>query len=566
MPIDSDLAALNKIYKSHAGLDWHTAYLGTGDGIIYDSTQDGNVFVRFPASDGNLTAPVSVRLRASVSISGNDSQQPVKVGRDKEGKLAVLDIDFEGTKAHGGSPLDANAADKRRNAYTPPENFIPLDCHSTSAPGALTTEVYVNPLVYIVDNTVHFFYGELVDLAAAIPAAGFQRLACLFLKTDDTIETVTSTQKTTIEVIGDDDVQECLDGATPGAKPAWAWLLANGAASLSDADRWLDLRQRINAANVAGLLVPPVLIDGNADVVQLTVQGDAGQASNLFVLEQSDGTDVFSVDDDGDTTIAGHLAVGANAALDANHVVVVDENTTDPGATFYGYDSSIQITASGGPLAGSHATMRLAIKSDGGQNFTGAVIGQILIATHAGTATAAVLTAAQYTCNNTAAGTVTEIRNLYINAPTNTGGGTVTRAMGLRIGDVNVAGSNWAIRTYAGNIVFNEDGDADTDMRVEGFTDVNLLFVNAGDDTVQVGAAAAADGAKFYVAGKISASGEVEINGPLNHDGASVGFYGTAPAVQQDVAGARDNPEAALANLLIALANIGIITDSTTAS
>jgi len=250
MPIDSDLAALNKIYKSHAGLDWHTAYLGTGDGIIYDSTQDGNVFVRFPASDGNLTAPVSVRLRASVSISGNDSQQPVKVGRDKEGKLAVLDIDFEGTKAHGGSPLDANAADKRRNAYTPPENFIPLDCHSTSAPGALTTEVYVHPLVYIADNVVHFFYGELVDLAASIPGAGFQRLACLFLKTDDTIETVTSTQKTTIEVIGDDDVQECLDGASVGGRPAWAWLLANGAASLSDADRWLDLRQRINVESI----------------------------------------------------------------------------------------------------------------------------------------------------------------------------------------------------------------------------------------------------------------------------------------------------------------------------
>jgi len=263
MPIDSDLAALNKIYKSHAGLDWRTAYLGDGDGVIYDPTQDGNVFVRFPASDGNLTAPVSVRLRASVSISGNDSQQPVKVGRDKEGKLAVLDIDFEATKAHGVSPLDANAADKRRNTYVPPANFLPLDCHSTSAPGALTTEVFVYPLIYIADGTVHFYPSETIDLAASIPGAGLHRLACLFLKDDDTIETIDSTAKSTLIPMGEADVQECIDGAIVNSKPAWAWLLKNNQASISNEDRWLDLRQRINASSASR----------HAKTIQINVEG-----------------------------------------------------------------------------------------------------------------------------------------------------------------------------------------------------------------------------------------------------------------------------------------------------
>ena len=43
-----------------------------------------------------------------------------------------------------------------------------------------------------------------------------------------------------------------------------------------------------------------------------------------------------------------------------------------------------------------------------------------------------------------------------------------------------------------------------------------------------------------------------------------IGFYGSTPVVKPNVAGARVNPEDALANLLIALANLGLITNSTT--
>lgn len=46
----------------------------------------------------------------------------------------------------------------------------------------------------------------------------------------------------------------------------------------------------------------------------------------------------------------------------------------------------------------------------------------------------------------------------------------------------------------------------------------------------------------------------------------TLGFYTTAPIAKPTVSGARDDPEAALANLLTAAANIGWLTDSTTAS
>lgn len=83
-----------------------------------------------------------------------------------------------------------------------------------------------------------------------------------------------------------------------------------------------------------------------------------------------------------------------------------------------------------------------------------------------------------------------------------------------------------------GGAVFNEYGNA-VDFRVEGDTDENLLFVDGSADTVQVGAATASDSAKFYVDGKISTSGEMEINGDLNHDGSNVGFFGVSPTSQQ---------------------------------
>ena len=70
------------------------------------------------------------------------------------------------------------------------------------------------------------------------------------------------------------------------------------------------------------------------------------------------------------------------------------------------------------------------------------------------------------------------------------------------------------------------------DFIVGGDTDANALVVDASADTVQVGNATTADSAKFYVNGKISTSGELEVNGAFNHDGSTFAVFGKTPAVQ----------------------------------
>lgn len=242
----AELQQLRREYRRDTGQDLEPAYLGDENGEIYDINQDGYVWVRFLAAGGNFSKAISVRLRAVVPINSEDSQTPVMVGYDHQGKLAVLDIDFDGMLARNQSPYLSNPADVNLYGFTAPSQFMPLYSHATSTPSTASTDVAVWGIVYIYGDTVHVFYGERVALSSYIPSAGQQRLACLFLKADDTIEVTVSTIKAEAEPIGIVDLQECLDGATPGSLPLWAWLLKDAATTLTDADRYQDLRQLIN--------------------------------------------------------------------------------------------------------------------------------------------------------------------------------------------------------------------------------------------------------------------------------------------------------------------------------
>ena len=73
---------------------------------------------------------------------------------------------------------------------------------------------------------------------------------------------------------------------------------------------------------------------------------------------------------------------------------------------------------------------------------------------------------------------------------------------------------------------------ATDDTVIQGGTDTVLFVVDASADTVHVGSALTADGAKFFVDGKASISQELEVNGAFNHDGLTVGFYGVAPVTR----------------------------------
>lgn len=64
--------------------------------------------------------------------------------------------------------------------------------------------------------------------------------------------------------------------------------------------------------------------------------------------------------------------------------------------------------------------------------------------------------------------------------------------------------------------------------------------------------------------GNILFSSDIEIDGALNHDGTTMGFYGATPITKPTITGSRQVNEA-LQSLLDALESMGLITDSTTA-
>jgi hypothetical protein len=67
----------------------------------------------------------------------------------------------------------------------------------------------------------------------------------------------------------------------------------------------------------------------------------------------------------------------------------------------------------------------------------------------------------------------------------------------------------------------------------------------------------------YLIQGLLTVNGNVAIGGALDHNGSTAGVFGTAPATQQTVNGAKGG-NAALGSLLTALATYGWIIDNTT--
>lgn len=91
--------------------------------------------------------------------------------------------------------------------------------------------------------------------------------------------------------------------------------------------------------------------------------------------------------------------------------------------------------------------------------------------------------------NHQGSGTVGAAYNILIGATTNTGGGTITSLYGLLISNINVGSTNYAIATRAGTVHFNQLGDANTDFIYSGDTLVNLIYGDAGADSVGINTA-----------------------------------------------------------------------------
>lgn len=319
-------------------------------------------------------------------------------------------------------------------------------------------------------------------------------------------------------------------------------------------------------------------------------------AGTDVIFEQADGDDILILyESNQGVQVKAHAAIGGAAGINTsiydagspNEVVLsISESMTDFTNPWYniGIGVDIELNPSAPSFSYFYAgSVSCRTKNTCTQPFP-YIIGLFGAANHFGSGLIDDLVGLEYSVGNYGAGNVTRATGLSIAASNYGSSGTtiataicidvwaisklagrnITTAIGLNIENQSAATTNFAIRTNAGNIVFNEGSHDDTDFRVEGATDANLFVSDGSADTIQVGAATASDSAKFYVNGKISASGEVEINGALNHDGTELGLFATAPITQQTVTGSRGG-NAALASLLTQLAAYGLIVDSSTA-
>lgn len=133
------------------------------------------------------------------------------------------------------------------------------------------------------------------------------------------------------------------------------------------------------------------------------------------------------------------------------------------------------------------------------------------------------------------AGNLDYISSILVDAPSVSGGTSIIEAYGIYVTSVTGASNplkNFAISTEAGGgkIYLGDwtqiDGSRDQ-IQLEIFghsTQTSVIFRVAKDNNTTC--VTVDNNQKLYV------GGEVEIDGALNHDGTTVGFYGVAPAAQ----------------------------------
>lgn len=84
----------------------------------------------------------------------------------------------------------------------------------------------------------------------------------------------------------------------------------------------------------------------------------------------------------------------------------------------------------------------------------------------------------------------------------------------------------------------------------------DVRFLRSGAGVLQVDNASGG-------AGKLHVTGELELDGALNHDGTTVGFYGVAPVTRPALTYSRTGETTAEAQIRTALASLGLVLDST---
>src|SRR3972149_8602227 len=233
------------------------------------------------------------------------------------------------------------------------------------------------------------------------------------------------------------------------------------------------------------------IIGGSAGSKSLIVRGNSSNDANIQEWQYNSGTVRASIANTGAFYTLGDVGIGV--AVDTKYGLNLAKSVDGADTLTY---RGLNFTLTDAPsTSNTHYVQGLAgytyANPEAGVTNSGNIRGGIFGA---------------YLTSDATQGTVTTVYGLSVGAGTLTGatgtitnlygfdlslakasGSTITNAYGLYLADVNQGDTlNYAIVTNAGNIVFNEGGDASTDFRVEGDTATNLLFTDASADAVRI--------------------------------------------------------------------------------
>lgn len=160
------------------------------------------------------------------------------------GVYAIVDVDDDSIRAVGGNPDVVKLPDSNAN-YTNQATIPVLKAEAKSPPG---TSLVVREIWRETPNGIEYDPEQAISLSSEISAlsSGQHQLVGLFLLADGTVETTTSTAKSSLDPMGTADIAECYAARTPGSWLIGFWTIADGITEINSDRELLDARQFIN--------------------------------------------------------------------------------------------------------------------------------------------------------------------------------------------------------------------------------------------------------------------------------------------------------------------------------
>jgi len=254
------------------------------------------------------------------------------------------------------------------------------------------------------------------------------------------------------------------------------------------------------------------IIDLSSSAIGLTIQGAATQTHDHLVIENSSGTDIFAVDKYGRITSTMTLPDGQGGAnftgnsyiININDALTNSDNnfgfdvavTLNSDASTYGLTGSRFITTFAGNTSADRTIIggqfRAQVESSSNVYMQAAVGGDFL-AVSSGSRPSWISDAAYagrfgIELDSNTAHTTALAAALYVPAPTKGANITITTLYGLKIDDVNVGATNYAIYTGAGLVRFGDVVNTTASYQVDGAQVVTNRVIDARiDDAINSG-------------------------------------------------------------------------------